>query len=112
MNTKERNEFFQARNNAFKRGMHISFHSFGEMTRLAQEQKFKITQRNQLGIKSDKNEDWIFSFNIGNIMHLQAVTFDELEFKLPTTSAVLNFSKNETIITGETSKDNSFSPLI
>ena len=45
-------------------------------------------------------------------MHLQAVTFDELEFKLPTTSAVHNFSKNETIITGETSKDNSFSPLI
>jgi len=63
-------------------------------------------------VKSDKNEDWIFSFNIGNIMHLQAVGFDELEVKLPTTSNSINFSKNETIITGEMSKDNLLSPLI
>jgi len=43
MNTRERNEFFNARNNNFKREMRISFHTYEEMLRLAKGQKYKIT---------------------------------------------------------------------
>jgi hypothetical protein len=42
------------------------------------EKKFKISSRNSLGIKNSGEDDWINSFNIGNIMHLQAIGFDEL----------------------------------
>ena len=42
------------------------------------EQRYKITARSALGVKNFGTDDWIFSFNIGNIMHLQTLGFDEL----------------------------------
>ena len=48
------------------------------MNKLQVEQKFKITARSALGVKNYNTDDWIFSFNIGNIMHLQTLGFDEL----------------------------------
>ena len=47
-----------------------------------------------MGIKSSNTDDWIFSFNIGNIMHLQALGFDDLEVLIPGSQ----FNKNETVI--------------
>jgi len=39
-----------------------------------------------------ESEDWIFNFNIGNVMHLQALEFDE-------------FSKTKSKISNELDKD-------
>lgn len=48
------------------------------MNKLQLEEKFKIKARSNLGLKNYGADDWIFSFNIGNIMHLQTLSFDEL----------------------------------
>ena len=48
------------------------------MNKLQKEDKFKIKSRSNLGLKNYGADDWIFSFNIGNIMHLQTLSFDEL----------------------------------
>ena len=58
-----------------------------------------------MGIKSSNTDDWIFSFNIGNIMHLQALGFDDLEVLIPGSQ----FNKNETVIG---SSQESVSPVI
>ena len=42
------------------------------------EKRFKISARSTLGIKEGSDEDWINNFNIGNIMHLQPLGFDDL----------------------------------
>mmetsp|Transcript_47078 Transcript_47078/g.62300 ORF Transcript_47078/g.62300 Transcript_47078/m.62300 type:complete len:81 (+) Transcript_47078:2977-3219(+) len=63
---------------AEKKKLKISFQTYEEMNKLQIEQKFKITARSALGVKNFSNDDWIFSFNIGNIMHLQTLGFDEL----------------------------------
>ena len=55
---------------AEKKRLKISFQTVEEMNKLQNEQKFKITARSALGIKNFNSDDWIFSFNIGNIMHL------------------------------------------
>ena len=52
-----------------KKKLKISFKTFEEMNKLQLEQKYKITARSALGVKYGTH-DWIFSFNIGNIMHL------------------------------------------
>ena len=111
MNIKERIEFLSTRNNTFKRALRISFHSFEEMAALQQEQRYKIPSRNKLGIKGTDIDDWIFTFNIGNIMHLKTMGFDGLEVKLPEGN-LLNFSKNETIITAQTNESRIISPMI
>ena len=77
LNFKERRDFFQDRM-AEKKRLKISFQTYEEMNKLQIEQKFKITARSALGVKNFSNDDWIFSFNIGNIMHLQTLGFDEL----------------------------------
>jgi len=69
LNFKERRDFFQDRM-AEKKRLKISFQTFEEMNKLQIEQKFKITARSALGVKNYAADDWIFSFNIGNIMHL------------------------------------------
>ena len=69
MNFKERRDFFLDRM-AEKKKLKISFQTFEEMNKLQIEQKFKITARSALGVKNYSTDDWIFSFNIGNIMHL------------------------------------------
>lgn len=65
----ERRDFFTDRM-AEKKRLKISFQTFEEMNKLQIEQKFKITARSALGMKNFGTDDWIFSFNIGNIMHL------------------------------------------
>jgi hypothetical protein len=69
LNFKDRRDFFQDRM-AEKKKLKISFQTFEEMNKLQVEQKFKITARSALGVKNYGTDDWIFSFNIGNIMHL------------------------------------------
>ena len=72
---------------AEKKKLKISFQTFEEMNKLQLEQKYKITARSALGVKNFGTDDWIFSFNIGNIMHLQTLGFDELN-NAKTTSAL------------------------
>jgi hypothetical protein len=66
---KERRDYFQDRM-AEKKHLKISFQTFEEMNKLQMEDKFKIKARSNLGLKNYGADDWIFSFNIGNIMHL------------------------------------------
>ena len=59
-----------------KKRMKISIGSEEEIERMRRETKFKINARNVLGIKHQ--DDWIFNLNIGNIMHLAPLSFDDL----------------------------------
>ena len=80
MSTRERKDYFK-NELAEKKRLKISFQTFEEINNLQNEKKFKITARSTLGIKNFGSDDWIFSFNIGNIMHLQALSFDEFNIK-------------------------------
>lgn len=77
LTTKDRTEHFRDRL-AEKKKLKISFQTFEELNSLLAEKKFKISSRTSLGIQNSGEDDWINSFNIGNIMHLQAIGFDEL----------------------------------
>ncbi len=79
MSGKERSAYFKDRL-AEKKRLNISFSSFDELNSLQNEKKFKIAVRTTLGVKDSNEEDWINDFNIGNIMHLQALGFDELNY--------------------------------
>jgi hypothetical protein len=88
---------------AEKKKLKISFQTFEEMNKLKMEQKYKIKARSSLGIKSYGADDWIFSFNIGNIMHLQALGFDELSnAKVVSTAQALK--KDDSLSTPSNSK--------
>ena len=76
MTSKERQEHFKDRM-AEKKKLRISFQTFDELCTLQNEKRFKISSRSTLGLKPNSDDDWIQTFNIGNIMHLQAVGFDE-----------------------------------
>ena len=78
---------------AEKKKLKISFQTFEEMNKLQIEQKFKITARSALGVKNYGTDDWIFSFNIGNIMHLQTLGFDELA-NAKTTQTMMRGAEN------------------
>jgi hypothetical protein len=67
---------------AEKKRLNISFTTFDELNTLQNEKKYKIAGRNTLGVKEANEEDWINDFNIGNIMHLQALGFDELNYQV------------------------------
>jgi len=69
LTTKDRNEYFRDRL-AEKKKLRISFQTFEELNSLLAEKKFKISSRSNLGINTGGEDDWINSFNIGNIMHL------------------------------------------
>jgi hypothetical protein len=56
--------------------MRISFGSEQEIERMRKDTRFKLNARNVLGIKHQ--DDWIFNLNIGNIMHLAPLSFDDL----------------------------------
>jgi len=77
MSSKDRNQYFEERL-AEKKSLKISFQTFEELNSLQAEKKFKISSRTTLGIKGETEDDWVATFNIGNIMHLQALGFDEL----------------------------------
>lgn len=67
---------------AEKKRLNISFSTFDELNNLQCERKYKIGARSTLGVKDANEEDWINNFNIGNIMHLQALGFDELNYRV------------------------------
>ena len=69
LTTKDRNEHFRDRL-AEKKKLRISFQTFEDLNSLLAEKKFKISSRTNLGIHKGGDDDWINSFNIGNIMHL------------------------------------------
>jgi len=56
--------------------LNISFHNVKEIEQIQQNKEYKISVRNNLGIK--QNDDWIFNLNIGNVMHLSLMGSDEL----------------------------------
>lgn len=74
-NNSERNEFFRDRI-GYKKRLKISFSSKEELQRILEESKWRLTARSSLGVRS--GEDWIYNFNIGNIMHLTPIGFDDL----------------------------------
>lgn len=76
MSNKERNDHFRDRM-AEKKKLRISFTTYDELNSLQNERRFKISARSTLGLKSSESDDWIQTFNIGNIMHLQPAGFDE-----------------------------------
>ena len=82
--------------------MKISFQTFEELSGLLTERKFKIASRTALGVKPTESDDWIRTFNIGNIMHLQAMSFDEFSHKSQTDSSPDDLP---TFVHEQTSKD-------
>jgi hypothetical protein len=94
MTSKDRKEHFKDRM-AEKKKLKISFHTFEELTSLQNEKKFKISSRSTLGLKTSDEDDWIQTFNIGNIMHLQAVGFDEFNDRAFTAHNFANFVLSE-----------------
>ena len=56
--------------------LNLSFHNLKDIEQIQQKKEFKISVRNNLGIK--QNDDWIFNLNIGNVMHLSLMGSDEL----------------------------------
>ena len=75
MTRHERTKYFIERVGA-KRRAKISFGSEEEIERIKNDQTFKLNERNALGVKS--SEGWVYNLNIGNIMHLQPLDFDEM----------------------------------
>ena len=75
MEEEERKAFFKERV-GLKKKLRISFHSEEEIERIAATEHLKINVRGMLGVRSQ--DDWIFNFNIGNIMHLSPLNFDDL----------------------------------
>ena len=57
--------------------LNISFHQMQEIEAIQLVKKFKISVRNNLGLK--QHDDWIFNLNIGNVMHLSLMGTDELQ---------------------------------
>ena len=56
--------------------LNISFRELKEIESIQQQQQFKISVRNNLGLK--QQDDWIYNLNIGNVMHLSLMGNDEL----------------------------------
>lgn len=75
MSKADRSRFFEERVGAKKRAK-ISFGSENEINRLKASQKYKLNERNTLGVKA--SEGWIHNLNIGNIMHLNPINFDDM----------------------------------
>jgi hypothetical protein len=86
-----RKAHFDERVGAKKRAK-ISFDSEEEIERIKNDNKFKQGQRNTLGVKT--SESWIATLNIGNIMHLSPMDFDDMHIALLPDSLSKN-SKNE-----------------
>ena len=69
MMSKERNDYFKDKM-AEKKKLRISFTTYDELNSLQNERRYKISSRSTLGLKAQESDDWIQTFNIGNIMHL------------------------------------------
>jgi hypothetical protein len=75
MQEDERKSYFRERV-GLKKKLKISFNTEEEVDRMTQQDTYKLNVRGMLGIRSQ--DDWIFNFNIGNIMHLSPLNFDDL----------------------------------
>lgn len=64
------------RNHDTRKKLCVSFSDDDEIQDLISDQTYKINTRNLLGVKN--NNDWIFGLNIGNVMHLSPLKFDEV----------------------------------
>ena len=67
-------------NNILKKSLWISFSDEEEINQISKTNNFKINTRSVLGVKN--NNDWIFGLNIGNIMHLAPILFNELNSEI------------------------------
>ena len=72
-------EYFKNRE-ATKKKLKISFSSLDEIEKLKQKDEFKLAIWNQLGVKCE--EDWILNLNIGNVMSMNILNFDEINNQL------------------------------
>ena len=75
MKTDKRNEYLCQRLGEKKR-LKISFSDKDEIERLKIDNQYKLNVRSALGIKNP--DDWIFNLNIGNVMHMNPIGFDDL----------------------------------
>jgi hypothetical protein len=60
--------------------LNISFPSEKEIEHLRHTQRRKPTARNLLGVIN--RDEWIFSLNIGNVMHLNPLQTEELNAEI------------------------------
>jgi hypothetical protein len=79
MKADKRREYLMQRLGAKKR-LRISFSSREEIERMKSNNQYKLNVRSALGII--KSDDWIFNLNIGNVMHMNPIGFDELHTSL------------------------------
>jgi hypothetical protein len=75
MTADHRKLYFDERVGA-KRRAKISFDNEEEIDKIKEDQSFKVNERNALGVKS--SEGWVYNLNIGNIMHLTPLDFDDM----------------------------------
>jgi hypothetical protein len=75
MKTDKRVDYLQQRLGEKKR-LKISFTDKEEIERMKVDNQYKLNVRSALGIKNP--DDWIFNLNIGNVMHMSPIGFDDL----------------------------------
>lgn len=75
MKTDKRIDYLQQRLGEKKR-LKISFNDKEEIERMKADNQYKLNVRSALGIKNP--DDWIFNLNIGNVMHMSPIGFDDL----------------------------------
>ena len=75
LKTDKRMEYLQQRLGEKKR-LKISFSDKEEIERMQSDNQYKLNVRSALGIKNP--DDWIFNLNIGNVMHMSPIGFDDL----------------------------------
>lgn len=75
MPTEKRLKYLQQRLGEKKR-LKISFSDQEEIERMRMDNQYKLNVRSALGIKN--MDDWIFNLNIGNVMHMSPIGFDDL----------------------------------
>ena len=56
----------------------LYYDSEADIEKVLQDVTYKLNVRNILGIRHQ--EDWIYNLNIGNVMHLAAMSLDELNY--------------------------------
>lgn len=61
---------------ATRKKLKLSFGSIEDIEKLKSSTDFKINIRNKLGVKNE--DDWILNLNIGNVMNMTPLKFDEL----------------------------------
>jgi hypothetical protein len=102
MKTEKRLDYLQQRLGEKKR-LKISFSDKDEIDRMKVDNQFKLNVRSALGIKNP--DDWIFNLNIGNVMHMSPIGFDDLH-------SCLNLDSIEKRCVYELSKDSLLEKIV